>query len=140
MRILIVEDNRNLATILERMFANHNTTTVSKLEDAVEKVAQQKPDLVILDCMLDDTNHPHQTINDIPRMIESSPDTAILVYTGYGSDEIRAEAIARGACGVIAKKPMRSISELTVEMKQILADSKFASLVQELEDVLEIKL
>lgn len=138
MNILIVEDDKNLANVLQVMFAKHKTTSVTKLKSAVEFIESEKPDLVILDCMLDDTLHPGETVNSIPEMIAKSPNTAILVHTGY--DDVRKTALESGAIGYIKKGSIKTLTELTKEIKTILQGSKFPHLVQELEDVLQTKL
>jgi len=140
MKILIVEDDKNLASVLQNMFAGHKTIVVSELKAAMTVVENEKPDLVILDCMLDDTCHPNDTVCGIPKMIEKSPNTAILLYTGYGSDEVKNQAIAGGAVGLIKKGSVWKLSELASQIKAILHGSKFPHLVEKLEDVLNVKL
>lgn len=140
MKVLIIEDNQNLASLLQRLFCNHQTRVESSLEAGLKAVEEDKPDLVVLDCLLDDTTAPEQSISGIPQMIKCSPDTAVLVYTGYGTDALKAQAIASGAIGLIKKEPILKISELTTQIHGILANSKFPHLIKELEDVLGTKL
>lgn len=140
MRILIVEDDYAVRTVLKNLFANHEVTTVTTLAGALKHVAEYKPHLVLLDCMLDDTKSPQETVDSIPKMAETSPETAVLLYTGYGSEEIKSKAIQHGAVGLIKKGSVWRISELATEIRSILLTSRFSPLIKELEDVLKVKL
>lgn len=140
MRILIVEDDTNLAEVLSRFFANHETRTVTKLSDALLQVREYEPDLVILDCLLDDTTSAKEAIDAIPQMRQSSPTTAVLVYTGVRDDLLKAYAIAQGAVGLVQKNPIRNLIELKEDFKEVLCKSAFPHLIQELENAIGCKL
>mgnify|MGYP001627149605 CR=1 FL=1 len=54
MKILIVEDDKFLRTLLEKKFKNENfeIATASDGEEALDKIVIEKPDLVLLDIIL----------------------------------------------------------------------------------------
>jgi NarL family two-component system response regulator LiaR len=70
---------------------------------AVEIIKKEKPDVVLLDMMM-----PNQDgLTTIPKVMEVSPNTRILVVTAYAENDLVYQAIKAGALGYILKDATR---------------------------------
>jgi len=99
--ILIVDDEPIVREALRDWLidAEYNVTTANTGEEALEIVAQQDFDLVILDVRL-----PGKTgIRVLEEMKDAKPDTKAIVITAYASPELRTEALRLGALHYLAK-------------------------------------
>ena len=103
-KILIVDDEPRVVRTIARLFTNTDKYEVTTAFDGFEagiKVAQFQPDLVILDLIL-----PNVDGFKVCQQIKSNPETqhiAILVVTGYSSDENMQKALECGADYCMAK-------------------------------------
>lgn len=103
-RILIVEDQRNLREGLETLI---NFTPGFKcsgafrtMEEALSHVKRELPDVVLTDIGLPGMSG----IEGIKRLKESYPDLLILVLTVYDDNEKIFDALCAGACGYLLKQ------------------------------------
>jgi len=67
--------------------------------EAVDLCAQHKPDVVVLDISMPVMDG----LQALPLIREVSPETNVIMLSGFTSDEIKAEAIDLGACDVVEK-------------------------------------
>ncbi|MGA9143468.1 MAG: response regulator transcription factor [Candidatus Acidiferrales bacterium] len=67
--------------------------------EAIEKVKQLKPDLVVLDIMMPDLNG----LEALRQIVKAAPGTQVLVLTVHDSDEIVHRILAGGARGYLLK-------------------------------------
>ena len=81
--------------------------------EAIEKAAELKPDLVLLDISMPNLDG----LSALPQIREHSPDAAILILTIYESLDIARLASAAGASGYIAKS--LAASELVPEIQKV---------------------
>jgi len=102
-RILIVDDDavvrESTSEILSRY--KYETETAEDGFEAGVKVAQFKPDLVILDLIM-----PRMDGFEVCRYLKKDPTTSgikILVLTGFDTGEYREQIMAAGADGFLAK-------------------------------------
>ncbi len=73
------------------------------LEEAAEVVAEEVPDVVILDLVM----AGHMTLEAIARLRNAAPDAAILVLAAVADPECAREAFAAGALGYLLKEATR---------------------------------
>jgi DNA-binding NarL/FixJ family response regulator len=67
--------------------------------DALEKAAELKPDLILLDLAMPNLDG----LQAIPQLLERSPGSRILVLSGFGKSALEEQAIEAGASGYIEK-------------------------------------
>src|SRR5690242_858890 len=78
--------------------------------DVVEKTKALLPDLIVLDISMPVVNG----LDAIPEILKSAPSVKIVVFSVHEADELRREALRRGAHGYVGKsKPEDLINELT---------------------------
>jgi DNA-binding response OmpR family regulator len=101
MRVLVVEDDRALGVFLQKglILEGHEVDWVSDGDTALERAAQQQPDLMVLDLGL-----PHrdgcEVLEAMGRDFES---TAVLVLTGRSLVEERVRCLNMGADDFLQK-------------------------------------
>ncbi|MGD9181041.1 MAG: response regulator [Desulfobacterales bacterium] len=107
---LILGKNKDFLDIIaERIRARGmDVSTVTAVEDALNMVAEESYDVVIMDFMMPGMNG-FQTLKAIK---EKKPGAQIILLTGNVPDEKRIEAKALGALDVIENHPiLRTLSE-----------------------------
>lgn len=102
-KILIVDDVATNRIVLKVKLsgARYDTIQASTGEEALRLIAQESPDLVLLDVQL-----PDMSGIDICRAIKSDPTTLqmpVIVITAFPSTEIRLEALRAGADDFMVK-------------------------------------
>ena len=118
LRVLIVEDEKALAEILEYNFKKEGyaVDTASDGEIALDKIIFKAPDLVILDWML-----PKLSGIEICRKVRSNKkikNIPIIMLTARGEEEDRLKGLEMGADDYVTK-PF-SINELLARAKTVL--------------------
>ena len=105
-KTILVDDNPNFITQAIRYLSNCDdlvvVDTTANGNEAVSAVLEQKPDLVLMDIRMSGVNglEATQQIKDL------SPDTEIIILTGYDLKEYRDAALSRGATDYVLKKNM----------------------------------
>lgn len=104
LEILLVEDNKSDAWLLERTFADiagqHcRTTRVDCLEHAIHHLAVHRYDAVMLDLFLPDS----QGIDTFEAVRTNAPDAAIVVLTGLNDEHVATRAVHEGAQDYLVK-------------------------------------
>ena len=117
-RVLVVEDDRDIAELVRRYLekSGFDVEILSSGRDALTALAQQPPDLVVLDLML-----PHVDGLDICRAIRSNAATAavpVIILTARTEEAERILGLELGADDYIAK-PF-SPSELVARVRALL--------------------
>lgn len=128
-KILIVEDDKELSKImqLELSHEGFETTTAEDGRSALEKIQEEKPDLVLLDVML-----PRLSGLEVLRKVRSeiNPDLPVILVTARGETIDKVDGLNSGADDYISK-PFK-IEELLARMNAVLrrtAKSKAAKSV-----------
>lgn len=102
-RILIVDDHavvrRGVRALLESQDGWEVCGEATNGLDAIEKVAELKPDLVVLDVSLPGLNGLEAT----PKILKASPNTEVLVLTMHHSEELVRQVLRSGAKGYVLK-------------------------------------
>lgn len=98
--VVLVEDDERLAQLTAKYLESHNVTVtiVNHGRDAVGKVAQVRPDVVLLDLML-----PGMSGLDICRELRQRSDVPIVMVTARGEEADRVVGLEGGADDYIAK-------------------------------------
>jgi DNA-binding NarL/FixJ family response regulator len=102
-RIVIIEDDeviREGYALLIGQTAGYNVVnTYASYDDAAKNIANDAPDVILLDIELPGTNG----IEAIPKLKKMLPNTHILILTVYESEKLIFEALANGASGYLTK-------------------------------------
>lgn len=98
--VVLVEDDERLAKLTARYLESHGVTVtiVADGRDAVGRIVQSRPDVVLLDLML-----PGMSGLDICREVRSRSDVPILMVTARGEEADRVVGLEGGADDYIAK-------------------------------------
>ena len=117
-RILVVEDDRDIAELVERYLqkAGFSTELRSSGREALKAIAERTPDLLVLDLML-----PHVDGLEICRVVRSDPRTAaipIIMLTARADESERIVGLEIGADDYVAK-PF-SPNELVARVRALL--------------------
>lgn len=101
--IVLIEDQQVLAGAIQRSLAGLGDLQVlgvaSSLAEGVDLVATATPDVLVSDFRLADGDIPDR----LPEVLERSPGTRVLVFTGWPDESSFLEAMAAGAAGFLDK-------------------------------------
>ncbi len=104
LRILLVDDHEvvriGLKTVLSRYNQFEIVGEACNAQEALEKTIYCKPDIVVMDVRLPGQNG----IETTREIIESHPDTKVIILTSYADDDLLFDAIAAGAAGYVLKQ------------------------------------
>ena len=124
-RILIVEDNTDLLTVLRDLLGTeHEVVTARRGEEAITKAQQARPDLVILDLQL-----PSMDGIETGRWIKDdlAPDPVPILALTALAQAGDAEAILRsGCCDAYMAKPA-SLDEIRRKVDELLQTERRAA-------------
>lgn len=97
-KILIVDDEPTILMTLSHVLSNKDTVVItsSRIEEAEEALARYTFDLVIADIRLSGM-YGIEGLELLSYVKKINPETAVIIMTAYGSDEMRDEAFKRGA-------------------------------------------
>lgn len=100
LNILVVEDDQDTAEVVSALLSNagYHITTVDRGEYALNQLAGQFYDLVLLDIFLPDINGL-----DVLRTVRAHSFMPMIVLSGYGKDQDRIQALEAGADDYLAK-------------------------------------
>jgi two-component system KDP operon response regulator KdpE len=114
-RILVVDDEpqirHSLQTNLEKR--NYDVTTAASAEEALEAIARQNPDVIIVDLIL-----PGLDGIELTRRIRDKSPVPIIVLSAIGDERKKVEALESGADDYVTK-PF-GIEELVARVKSAL--------------------
>ena len=120
-KIMIVDDEVNIRTALKYRLKKEGYSVLLAVDglEALDKVALERPDLIILDLML-----PRMDGYEVLKRLKGDPRTAdipVIVLTARGEKEDRARSLELGAASFMAK-PF-SPRQLVAEVKRALGDA-----------------
>ncbi len=104
LRIIIVDDHEVVRLGLRALLERHSSFTVvdeaSTAKEAVQKVLQHRPEIVVMDIRLPGGNG----IEACREIVAQAPDTKVIMLTSFAEDDMLFEAIAAGAAGYVLKQ------------------------------------
>lgn len=120
-KILVVDDEPNIVLPLQFLMEqnNYNVDVASSGEEAIEKIMQFKPDLILLDIMLPGIDG--YEVCEIVRLKPEWRNIKIIFLTAKGRDVDIAKGMVLGADAYISK-PF-SNTEVVDTVKALLGDS-----------------
>ena len=100
--ILIVDDDSRMCDTVEALLKNkgYATQTTNNGKKAIEYLSQNNFDLALLDIVMPEVNG--LTVMDY--INRKTPETLVIVITGYRSEELAIESLRKGAYDYL-KKP-----------------------------------
>jgi DNA-binding NarL/FixJ family response regulator len=107
---LVADDHPAVLDAVSEYLESAGITVVGRAtdgEEALEKIAVRKPAVALVDVRM-----PRVSGIELTRRIaKTSPDTAVILYTGYGDRALLTEALDAGARGFVLKEaPMDDIA------------------------------
>jgi two-component system KDP operon response regulator KdpE len=98
--ILVVDDEREIVRALQRSLTAHGyiVFTAKSGEEAVEVIAKQRPDLLLLDLLL-----PGMSGLEVCRQVRASSNVPIIVLSVKDAERDKVEALDLGADDYVAK-------------------------------------
>ena len=99
--ILVVDDDHALRTVVARKMEaeGYDCVTAANGREALEKIAEQSFDLVLLDMKM-----PGPSGMDVlPRIIANYPDTGVVMVTAVADTQTAVEVMKMGACDYVTK-------------------------------------
>jgi len=119
-RLLVVEDDRSIADLLKFHFSREGftVTTTPNGEEALILIEEVKPDLVILDWMVEETSGI-----EVCRRLRRKPETAtlpIIMLTAKGEEEHRVRGLEIGADDYVVKpfSPRELVARATALLRR----------------------
>ena len=107
-RILVVDDEPDIVAILTKYFtdAGYSVDAASHGGDALIAVSQYRPDVVLLDVLMEGLNG----VQVLERILALDPGIRVIMISGSGDSTHRPKAMAMGAFAYVPK-PL-SLSDL----------------------------
>ncbi len=115
--LLIVDDDASMRDLLRLTFELHPQFEVvaeaANGADAVTAAGEHRPDAVILDVMMPGTDG----LEALPRILDVSPDSKIIVFSAYATVPIVQQALEAGASLVLEKTvPQRDVVAAVLDL------------------------
>lgn len=116
-RILLVDDAQEMRAIVALSLRLAGTFDVvgeaANGAEAVDLTAATKPDLVLLDLSMPVMDG----LQALPLILERSPETVVVVFSGFDELQLGREARARGASAYVEKgMPLDALARTLVEV------------------------
>jgi signal transduction histidine kinase len=99
--VLVIEDDPENRAFLRRALQRRGVRLVeaATAAEALDRLASESPALALLDIRMPGTSG----LDLLPRLRSASPETVVVMMTAFGSEQVAAEAVRRGADDYIAK-------------------------------------
>ncbi len=118
--ILIVDDQESIRHFIEKAMVDegYQVSTAGEGREALSKVAENQPDLVLLDLRLPDTHG----LDVLKKLKEDDPDLQVIIMTAFGDVESAVRAMKLGAHDYI-NKPI-NLEQLFITVDKALESRK----------------
>jgi ATP-dependent Lon protease len=114
-KILVVDDEEIIRDLLTEVLEDYDVTLACDGQEAIDKIKETKFALVITDLRM-----PNVSGEEVVRFArETSPNTQVIVISGYSSLHTVSQSITHGACAFLSK-PF-SIKELMETVENAMA-------------------
>ncbi|MFC1493361.1 response regulator [candidate division KSB1 bacterium] len=126
-RILIVDDDKQVLSIFERILTNYgyDIDAVGKGSEALKLLKKNEYDLILTDLVMKGVDG----FEIIEATKQHSPQTVVILITGYGSIEVAIKAMRKGAIDILVKPCTEE--ELIVRIKKALERQKLGKKAKE---------
>jgi diguanylate cyclase (GGDEF)-like protein len=133
-RVLVVDDDRNLRKIISTNLelAGYAVVTASDGRDALEKIEQDVPDLLLLDLMM-----PFMDGYEVAQRVRSHPNPSIanvpiIILTAKGETEDKLRGFEAGADDYITKPfgPRELLARVRAKIRRVEVDSSLSPLTR----------
>ncbi|QDU29281.1 Response regulator protein VraR [Anatilimnocola aggregata] len=107
-RLLIADDHEVIRAGVKSMLEGSNIQVIAEVcggNQAVEQVVKHRPDVVLLDVRMPESDG----LQTLERIIDRSPRTKVVMFTGHDNSTYIARAVALGAAGYLLKDSSRDI-------------------------------
>ena len=115
-RVVVADDDADIRAMLLAMLELDGYEVVGEAsdgDDAIEVVAAELPDLVILDLHM-----PRMSgLEALPRLTEVAPDTTIVVLSAFVADSVAEEVLRRGAVTYVEKGGIRALRQALADLE-----------------------
>ncbi len=124
--LLVVDDDRYIQNAMADYLRSlgHRTETASNCDEAIERMGEYPFEVVICDVNLPD----HDGFHLLSWAREHSPETSVILLTGFGTIESAVEAIRMGAFDYLTKpvidEELRFSIERAMGQRQIIEENK----------------
>ena len=122
--ILVVDDDDVLRNRLEKAFINRGfkVYVAANYEEAIELASSEKPSKAVLDLKMPGKSG----LELLQEIVEASPETKVVMLTGYGSITNAVDAVKIGAVGYVTKPADADEVLASFEEKQLVeSDPEF---------------
>jgi len=124
MKVLIVEDDRSIQMVLQLVLTRVSQSQVlvaSNGREGIEKIRQEKPDVVLLDLMMPEMDGFE--VCSLSKADEATRNIPIIFLTAQPQPASVARAMALGAAGYIVKPfdPMKIIAQINEALSRVQA-------------------
>ena len=124
-RVLIVDDHAvvrsGLRLLLEREDGIHAVDEASNAEEALFRTIEHKPEVVLIDVTMPGASG----IEAIPKLLEASPDSKVLVLSMHDDPGYVRDAFAAGASGYVLKEA--ADTEVVAAIRQVAAGGSYVN-------------
>lgn len=104
LKILLVDDHEVVRLGLKALLSDYPNFEViaeaSNADEAIDKAIEYKPDVIVMDIRLPGKNGIEAT----REIMETLPDTKVIMLTSYAEDDLLFDAINAGAYGYVLKQ------------------------------------
>jgi DNA-binding NtrC family response regulator len=114
--LLLVDDDETFRKVLARELSRlgHDVATAGSGDEALRRVAEREPEVVLLDLRLPDRDG----LEVLEAIHAASPGTDVIMLTGHGSIDTAIQAVRKGAFDYVAKPC--PLDELEVRIQRAL--------------------
>lgn len=118
-KIMIVDDDQKLCDLYRSVFTaqGYKVLLAQNGEEALSKVTEEKPDLILLDIMMPNIHGLH--ILDIIKATPEVSNTKVIMLTALSDDQTREKALEYGAADFIVKSET-SMGEVLERVQKVL--------------------
>jgi PAS domain S-box-containing protein len=115
--VVLIDDSVEVGELMKTQFRLSGLLTVvadgADGEEAIRLAHQHRPDLLLLDMSMPTMDG----LDALPGILTVSPETRVVVYTGFDSDGLAARALELGAAALIEKAvPIEQVAPKLVEI------------------------
>jgi two-component system response regulator DegU len=116
MKLLIVEDNRQMRSLLKSLLSNLAETIFECTDgsEALEFYRRHRPDCVLMDIKMESVDG----IDATRQIIDAFPTARVIIVTDYDDTELRDAAREAGACDYVVKENLLNLGRILTQWDQ----------------------